>query len=204
MRNSSTIFDGLVGEINRKDVAHFLGYRKKNVDIPLSLIAIIEEEIRIGLQLRKPGGVWEKYRIYIINDIINLEGKAAFNSLKLSAWMAGCDYLYLFAVTAGPLFGERVEQLLKLQDVSRAMVADAVGSACAESCADEANVRIIALEPNCKFTKRYSPGYGDWNVEQNRELIELLEAGKIGITVNQGGMMQPVKSVSAAIGVKAL
>ena len=196
------IFSNLQGEIGFNDVAHLLGYRKRNIEIPDRIKSIIEEEIKIGGQIKRPKGIWRRLPINIFGREIDIAGKMRVHSEKLSSWVEGCNALYLFAVTAGPLFKERVGELLKLENVSRAMITDAVGSACAESCAQQANHLLKQMNPDLKLTKRYSPGYGDWDVMQNREPIALLQGDRIGITVNESGLMQPEKSVSAVIGIR--
>ena len=48
---------------------------------------------------------------------------------------------------------------------------------------------------------RFSPGYGDWPLEEQRQLFAVLNCAKrIGLTLTDGLMMAPSKSVTAIIG----
>ena len=51
------------------------------------------------------------------------------------------------------------------------------------------------------FTGRYSPGYGDYPLECQDELIRLLDgARKIGLNVSRSHLLIPRKSITAVMG----
>jgi hypothetical protein len=201
----SILFPPLKIEIVKKEVLRLIGARKNPLRINRDLDDIVDKEISRGREILRFKGAYLKLKVdSVTEDGVILTNGAKISSEKLARWVKNCDYLYLFVVTAGPLFSERISQLLTLGKVSLALVADAVGSTAAEGCARAANEYIASLEKGGRLTKRYSPGYGDWKVEDNRILLQWLEAQKIGITVNEGGLMIPEKSVSAAIGVASL
>ena len=70
---------------------------------------------------------------------------------------------------------------------------------------DETESRIQAeLAPGESLVTRYSPGYGDWPLDAQRELLALLDTPRaIGVSLTDSLLMVPSKSVSAVIGVKA-
>ena len=47
---------------------------------------------------------------------------------------------------------------------------------------------------------RFSPGYGDWPLEQQPELLRLAHADKIGVSLSSSLMLMPRKSITAIIG----
>jgi len=49
-------------------------------------------------------------------------------------------------------------------------------------------------------TMRYSPGYGDWDLTVQKELLGMVEAKSIGVTCTDTFILQPRKSVTAVIG----
>lgn len=197
-----TIFPPLPIRIEERLVNQLLGYRKKSVAVPDKIRDAVKRELAISRELLRFKGVFGKFEV-ISNEPgrVKLENGYLIESGKFAGWIAGCSHLYLFAVTAGILFSERTSELLNRDEVSAAMIADAAGSAAAESCAETADNFIRSLEPDRKMTKRYSPGYGDWDVADNRIFLDYLKAKEAGISVNEGGLMRPEKSVSAAIGV---
>ena len=58
------------------------------------------------------------------------------------------------------------------------------------------------LENGLYLRPRFSPGYGDFPLSAQKQILDGLEAGKrIGITLTEGYLMMPSKSVTAVIGV---
>ena len=85
-------------------------------------------------------------------------------------------------------------------------VADAVCSALIEDYCDEMQARLAAEEArNGLFLRpRFSPGYGDFALESQREIFPRLACEKrIGVTLTDSLLMTPFKSVTAVIGVTA-
>jgi len=100
--------------------------------------------------------------------------------------------------TIGPALEERAAAHARAGDSARAMILDAMGSAAAEAVADRCNGRICdrALREGLSPDRRRSPGYGGWDVAEQRLLFAQVDAARIGVTLGEGGMMAPVKSVS--------
>lgn len=114
--------------------------------------------------------------------------------------LEGCDRVVLLAAT----LGAAVDHLIKkyqATDVTRALAADAEASAAIEMLCDEAERKIKdAVGEN--LTTRYSPGYGDLPLEKQRDLLDVVDAGrKIGVFAGESFMLSPSKSVTALIGV---
>ena len=82
-----------------------------------------------------------------------------------------------------------------------ALVLDSIGSAAAEAAADALNAVVCErLGPEgLHAAPRESPGYGDWPVTCQRELLALLPAAELGVVLSPGLMMIPRKSVSFAV-----
>ena len=63
------------------------------------------------------------------------------------------------------------------------------------------NEILPGLNENEKLTSRFSPGYGDLNMNVTEDIIAILNAAKrIGLSVTKSLMMTPIKSVTAIIG----
>ena len=78
-------------------------------------------------------------------------------------------------------------------------VYDAVGSALAESVCDEAEKMI---KRNSKCRPRFSPGYGDFPLSVQRDVLSLVNAERlVGITLTDTNLMLPQKSITAVVGI---
>ena len=68
--------------------------------------------------------------------------------------------------------------------------------------ADRADERIDSeiKKQGYARTMRYSPGYGDWPLAKQSQLLKLVGSDRIGVTLTESSIMIPRKSVSAVIG----
>lgn len=88
-------------------------------------------------------------------------------------------------------------------DVVEAYVADALGSVMAEAivaCGLDRLERFVAAE-GLRITNSYSPGYCGWNVAEQHALFSLLPEAFCGVRLCESGLMLPIKSVSAVVGI---
>jgi 5-methyltetrahydrofolate--homocysteine methyltransferase len=126
------------------------------------------------------------------NTAVTLTGKAI---MKLFENSGRC---VLMAVTVG-LAVDRL--ILKTQafSMAEAVMIDAAASAAAEYVCNAAQREI---ERSFRLTRRYSCGYGDLPLSCQKDMLAALDASRrIGVTVGSGGIMSPVKSVTAVMGI---
>jgi hypothetical protein len=110
-----------------------------------------------------------------------------------------CGKIILIAATLGLPVDELIRQT-EASDMAGAVVLDALASAAVEQVCDMAEIEI--KKKYGKITTRYSPGYGDFPLSVQHELLAVLEAKKkIGLYVTQDGLLIPRKSITAIIGV---
>lgn len=101
------------------------------------------------------------------------------------------------AFTLGIAFDKKVREL-SLVRPTESVALNAIGSAYAERKADELlkEVRLKKEAEGFKTNFRFCPGYGDLPLGANAMIAAALGAGKrIGLTVTEGGMLLPVKSI---------
>ncbi len=115
--------------------------------------------------------------------------------------LAGCDQVVLMAAT----LGSETELLLRRtqsRDMADALLTDALASAAIENVCDNLCSDLAQQLAPARVTSRFSPGYGDFPLAQQRELCEVLNVFRLlGISLTSGGLMIPQKSVTALIGV---
>jgi hypothetical protein len=75
---------------------------------------------------------------------------------------------------------------------------DSVGSGAVESLAEHVNDLLCqeAIPLGLPVTNRVSPGYGSWDVAQQRVLFDVCPGDAIGVSLNEACFMTPVKSIS--------
>ena len=87
--------------------------------------------------------------------------------------------------------------------MSDAVIYQAVAAAMIEAYCDEVNdtLRQEAERVGLYCRPRFSPGYGDFQIEHQRDFSRLLDTPrKIGLTVTESCLLVPIKSVTAVIG----
>ncbi len=103
--------------------------------------------------------------------------------------------------TIGSDLEKRVGDLMARGELARGVVLDAVGSEMAETAAQVLDRRMESehVRSGERAGARFSPGYGEWELEGQQWLFEVLDAGRIGVELSSSMMMTPRKSVSFAI-----
>lgn len=87
------------------------------------------------------------------------------------------------------------------EDVLAGMMTDAMASALTEQLCDCAEKEILAQFPELYATWRFSPGYGDLPLAMQGDFLHAVNAGRrVGVSLSDGGMLVPTKSVTAIIG----
>lgn len=133
---------------------------------------------------------------------LRLADGTCFHSRKLVGHLAGCQGVLLLAATLGAGVDAAIRRL-SLQRIALGAAAQAVGAALIESYCDQVVAEHRGLElPGLTLLPRFSPGYGDWNLEEQASLCRRLDTPRIGLTLTQGLMLAPTKSVTAVIGLR--
>ena len=125
-----------------------------------------------------------------------------FASADLARHLRHCREVFLMAVT----LGAACDQLLRRWSVSH-MGRAALGQACAAAWMDDCCDQYCAileggLAPGEFLLPPYSPGYGDFSLSYQGELLQRLDAGRrLGVSLTAGGMLVPEKTVTAIVGI---
>jgi hypothetical protein len=129
-------------------------------------------------------------------------GSLTIKSAALARFLVGCDEGILMAATLG---AEADRLLLRAQsgDIALAHAMDAAASALLEARADESREKRLSALPGARLTHRFSPGYGDWSLDDQDKLLSMLGAGvrRIGLATTAAGMLAPTKSITALMGI---
>lgn len=137
--------------------------------------------------------------------IITPTGALVLQGNAIRRHLADAEEVAVLAVTIGQAAEQAVETAFSASEYSRALLLDAAATTATEACADYLN-RTITTEARRRglYTAfRFSPGYGDWNITVQPDIVRLSEGSAIGITVTEASMLLPRKSVTAVIPLRA-
>lgn len=141
------------------------------------------------------------------DGVIVLEDGTVFRGKALGELLSCSDRVVLMASTAGKRVGETINALMKSGRASEAVVLDAAASEIADAGLDFVMdyLRSQIRKAGETLTRmRFSPGYGDFVIEQQRDFARLLDIGQLGMSLTDACMLLPEKSVMAIAGIVAL
>lgn len=127
-----------------------------------------------------------------------------FRGAHMVKLLADCDYATLLACTIGPELEAEVERLQQIGELTEAFALEMTGGWMADYMAERVDEIVEREIKKVGYGRamRFSPGYGDWGLENQPVVLALADAKKIGITLTESNIMIPRKSVSAVIGWK--
>ena len=182
--------------IRVKDVMRYL--RIKETDSTMR--RLLEECSDCVYNAAVPKAVYSKVDIKVNKAKETVDfGFMKVKSQNLVTLLEDCDKAYVMATTLGVGVDRLFDKYMRILQ-TKATVCDATASALVESFCDYVNDFITDGE---EATMRFSPGYGDFDLNHQNEILSFLDANKkIGISLTDSLMMIPTKSVTAIIGIK--
>lgn len=146
--------------------------------------------------------VWRRAPIALEESGVLLDGWLSVPGRDLTRIFAHCRSCFVLALTLGPAVDRAIALAGSLSD-PQALALDACASVWADAECDRLDEEItVKLPPDEYPTMRFSPGYGDVPSSASRGIIQMLDATRrIGLTMTASGMMAPVKSITALIGI---
>lgn len=140
--------------------------------------------------------------VRIEGDLVTIGGME-WHSAGLARRLAGATRVVVFVATVGVAVDRLVGKYSRLSP-SVAFAVSALGSERVEALCDEfCSWLATEMGDGVSLSLRFSPGYGDLSLEVQRDIFALLSPERaIGVTLGDGLLMSPTKSVSAIIGIR--
>jgi cobalamin-dependent methionine synthase I len=187
--------------INDKEVLRYLGYRSAEADERVySLIAEMIDLFSENVVPKSVYGIWD---CQIDSSTISLGGMNV-KSKNLCEHLKDCRHAVLLAATLGTE-ADTMLRRFSVQDMEKAVIAQAVCAAMIEAYCDTVTAEIESelsqKEEPCLYpTARFSPGYGDFDISHQKDILNILNCSRIALTLTDGFMLIPSKSITAVIG----
>jgi hypothetical protein len=192
-------------DIPIKSVLRRLGYPSSE-KFPEGQVAVLfQKAIRSAPGLLEPRAVFRILSVACRSKSRISFQEAAFiiHSDHVAKMLKKAEKVVFFMVTIGSNLEEKVKQYMDAGNLTEGVILDAIGSETADAVADRLHhdvLKKIANEAGFSITPRFSPGYGDWPVTVQKDVLNVCDGSQIGISVNDSFLMQPRKSVSAVLG----
>ena len=181
-------------KIRVRDVMRYLRVRESDS----TMRRLLKECSKCVYDAAVPKAVYKRVDVKIKGSTVDL-GFIKVKSSNLAMHLADCDEAYIIATTLGVGIDRLFEKYNRILQ-TKAAVCDATASALIESFCDYVNEFVVNGR---EAVMRFSPGYGDFDLKHQKEILDFLDANKkIGISLTDSLMMVPTKSVTAIIGIK--
>ena len=155
-----------------------------------------------GLLLAEPRGIWTLYDYDCAAQTVAAEPPFTIVGKKIGAHLAGCDKVILLSATVGEAIEDEVTARFARGEYVSSVLLDAAATTAVEQIADGMEKAIAPQMARAGYGMRwrFSPGYGDWPLDQQPEMIRVCHCKDIGVGLSDSSMLVPRKSITAIIG----
>ena len=164
------------------------------------ILALADEAIEMIENGTKPKTLCRIFECTVLDDGVEVGG-CSFKSKRLAENLMGCKRVALFGATLG-IEADRMIYSASKDNLSLAIALQAAAATKIEEVCDGVEEEIKA-QYGVELRQRYSPGYFDLDISEQKKVFLLLELTKrIGITLTETFEMLPTKSVTAFCGIE--
>lgn len=198
-------FETIPATLPRPAIYRRLGYRKEATRISpgqreevegyiadaLPLLQLKGSALRLSIEIEKPA-------------LISLPEGNTFASRKLARFLKDAREIILMGATAGTAIMEAIQADIGGRNVTRGVVLDATASEVVDAGLDWIMGyfrQSLRREGKTLFRSRFSAGYGDFALENQRLMHRLLQMDRLNVTITESCLLVPEKSVTAVTGI---
>lgn len=180
--------------------AEILRYLRTNSSVQdEQLMNLIDGQMALVNETVKPKSIYGVFDCTVTESSLII-GEIQFKSTRLAKNLSGCRRVAVMAATLGTE-GDRLLRTYA-NEGARLVVMQAVLASKIEEVCDGVQHKI-ETDLKVKTRSRYSPGYFDLDISEQRKLFSLLEITKrCAITLTDTFQMIPTKSVTAFAGIE--
>lgn len=181
--------------MNKREILRYL--RTKSTIEDEALLKLIDEAVCEVKDTAKPKSIYRIFDCEVTENSLIIEN-FEFKSRRLAENLKGCKKAAVLAATIGTE-GDRLLRKYSSES-ARLIIMQAVLAAYIEEICDGVQKKI-ETDNHIKTRQRFSPGYFDLDISEQKKIFSLLEITKrCGITLTDTCQMIPTKSVTAFTG----
>ena len=176
-------------KLNRNEAVRYLG--GAGIRLNYRMDVLMDECEKAVLEKASP-----KY-LYVEKD---LPCPQIMGGKDIESHLNGCEKAIVMCATVGSEV-DKLIRISQISDMARAVVMDSLASVAVEQVCNAFDKIIAEKYSDYNMTFRFSPGYGDYPIELQKIILQMLDAPKkIGLCTNDNFLLTPTKSVTAGLG----
>ena len=191
------IYNSVLKQIDPIETKRYAGLG--NVDFNETIIqkACLEAQL-----LAEPKGIWQIYSYNACSYKVESTPECLISGEKIRKHLTQATKVIILAVTIGEAIEKQITAYFKEGEYSYSLLLDAAATTAVEQAADEVEktIKQYITAKGYQTIWRFSPGYGDWDIRFQPEMLRLSGAKDIGINLTESMMLMPRKSITAIIG----
>lgn len=190
-------------EISKENICKRIGYTA-DAQISSRIESLIDEYMGKARNLIEPVYTYRVRDIEKIKGtVVVIDSSTMLESQVISQVLDPCNQVAVFALTIGNQLENMTAQLGEQGLILEAFILDSIGSSFTEKTAEFVNgiISEMASLHNQSVSRRFSPGYCDWHISQQKVLFEIFDGNLPGIILSDDFMMTPEKSITGIIGI---
>lgn len=191
------LFNPLIEQLDIEEMKRYAGLRQEAA-FPEE---IVQQAARQALLRKEVKAVWTVYAYDQQAGLLN--GSYRVPSQNLYQHLAKAQQVVVMAVTVGGAIEEASDQAFKRGEYTLGLFLDAAATALVEQAADALCLMLTGelKKKGLQLTTRFSPGYGDWALEEQSAVAPLAPVEAIGVQLTAAKILQPRKSITAVSGI---
>ncbi|MFC2017339.1 vitamin B12 dependent-methionine synthase activation domain-containing protein [Chloroflexota bacterium] len=190
-------------DIDMQQVLHNIGY-DADCEPAARIMSLVDEYVENAYSLIEPSYSCVIRDIKMVQGAcVIIDGPILLRSQVVARVLEQCHKAAVFLVTIGNHLEEMACRLAEDGLILQAAVLDAIGSVAAESVANIVQDKVgeIASDQGLVISRRFSPGYCDWGISQQKIVFQAVDGDAVGIRLTERCLMIPRKSISGIIGI---
>jgi hypothetical protein len=197
------VFSSITIQVPRKSIFKRLGYREGVTQVIPDEMRDLDESVEYAASLVRLKGAGKRFNVDVEGvSRIRLATGPVFESRDLAKFLRNCGEILLIGATGGSDIVEAIHECTESDNMTRSVVLDAVASEMVDASLDwlcNYFNRELTRENKRLSRRRFSAGYGDFSLEDQHSIYDLLELKRIGIDINESAILIPEKSVTAIV-----
>jgi len=191
------LFNPIITQVDQEEMKRYAGLRKGG-EFPQEIVQQAARQMLLAKSLR---AVWTVYaydaQAGLINQSYKVPSKNLYNHLEKAV------QVIMLAVTVGGVIEENSQQAFQEGQYSLGLFLDAAATTVVEQAADKlcGMLKGELKKRGFDLTSRFSPGYGDWALEEQTAVAPLAHIEAIGVTLTKAKILSPRKSITAVAGI---
>ena len=191
--------------IDEQELARFLG-AGDDASFSFSTASKIERWIETIETIIRPSVYYCVKGIESVErDTVHLEGGLQLQSRNVSKTLRPCREAVCFIATIGDRIEGVLKRCMRSHRYSDAYIVDAMASVAIENVVDQFQEDMAARyrAQGKAVTLRFSPGYCDWNLKDQKKLFSLFDPDQVDVELLESCFIVPRKSIVGIFGICA-